>query len=434
MKPNTPPVSPTPGADVSQVVDHLFRHEAGKVVAILTRIMGLHQLQLAEDAVQEALLKAMQVWPFGAMPANPTAWITRVARNYALDRVRREQNFKRKEEEIIGAMEHALMGGPESEPVYTEEEIFDDQLRMLFTCCHPVISQDDQVALSLKTLCGFSTAEIAAAFLSTEAGVAKRLVRAKQKIREARIAFEIPSGQELSNRLDSVLQALYLLFNEGYKASKGEALVRQDLVEEAIRLTGLLARHPAGNEPRTHALLALMFLAGARLPARVDGDGSLLPLAEQDRSSWDRSMMSAGFAHLAQSAAGDQLSEYHLQAGIAAAHCAAEDYSATDWKQILGLYDRLIELNNSPVIALNRAVAISKVHGPLAALEAMETLRGVESMKAYYLFHAVLGQFHLELEYVELGHKHLRRALELTTVQSERAFLLGKLGMDVEKV
>jgi RNA polymerase sigma-70 factor (ECF subfamily) len=255
---------PTPGGDVSQVVDHLFRHEAGKVVAILTRIMGVHQLQLAEDAVQEALLKAMQVWPLGTVPANPTAWLIKVARNYAMDRVRREQNFKRKEEEIAGTMERLLSGGPAGDPVYTEEEIFDDQLRMLFTCCHPVISRDDQVALSLKTLCGFGVGEIAAAFLASEAGVAKRLVRAKQKIREARIAFEIPSGRELSDRLDSVLQALYLLFNEGYKASAGETLVREDLAQEAIRLTDLLARHPSGDEPRTHALLALMFLADAQ--------------------------------------------------------------------------------------------------------------------------------------------------------------------------
>src|ERR1051326_8595464 len=254
--------------DVSQAVEHLFRHEWGKMVAILTRIFGVENLTLAEDVVQEALARALQTWPFYGVPQNPAAWIMRASRNLALDVVRREKVFREKEVEIVRLMERE---NPAPDAViFSEHEIADDRLRMMFVCCHPFISREDQVALALKTLCGFSPIEIAKAFLTTEAAIAKRLVRAKQKIREAKIPFEIPAGEELSRRLDGVLQSLYLLFNEGYKASSGEKLVREEICEEAIRLTGLLAEHPAGNQTRTHALLALMLLNAARIPTRVD--------------------------------------------------------------------------------------------------------------------------------------------------------------------
>ena len=256
------------------MVEHFFRHETGKMISTLARIFGIEHLNLAEDVVQETLARALQTWPYYGIPRNPSAWITQVAKNLALDLIRREKVFRNKENEIAHLMEQVSADSNTVVAESGENGITDDRLRMMFTCCHPLIPQEMQVALALKTLCGFSPAEIARAFLTSEAAIAKRLTRAKQRIREARIGFEIPAGEELTRRLDGVLQSLYLLFNEGYKASGGEHLIRAELCHEAIRLTALLAEHLAGIQPRSHALLALMLLNGARLPARLDRDES----------------------------------------------------------------------------------------------------------------------------------------------------------------
>jgi len=418
--------APPPG-DVTQVVEHFFRHEAGKIVSTLTRIFGIEHLNRAEDVVQETLVRALQTWPYYGIPKNPSAWITQVAKNLALDLIRRDKVFRLKENEIAHLMEQVCAASPAVVLEPGENGIADDRLRMMFTCCHPLIPQEMQVALALKTLCGFSPAEIARAFLTSEAAIAKRLTRAKQKIREARIAFEIPAGEELTRRLDGVLQSLYLLFNEGYKASGGKHLIRAELCHEAIRLTTLLAEHPAGNQPRSHALLALMLLNGARLPARLDRDGNILRLEEQNRSSWDQPMIAHGLFHLVQSANGDEVSGYHLQAAIAACHCAAQDYPSTDWPRILSLYDRLIELDNSPIVALNRAVAVANVHGPRAGIEAVEAMCNRQQLDCYYLLYAVLGEFEADLAHRETAMKHFQKALELATIKSEQIFLSKKL-------
>jgi len=297
----------------------------------------------------------------------------------------------------------------------------------MFACCHPLIPQESQTALALKTLCGFSPAEIASAFLTSEAAVAKRLVRARQKIREQDVPFEIPSGEELSARLDSVLQTLYLLFNEGYKASSGDQLVREDLCQEAIRLTELLAAQPAGDQPRTRALLALMWLTAARLPARTNAEGHMLRLKEQDRSAWNKGMIARGLFHLGQSAAGSEITAYHLQACIAACHCAAPDYASTDWPQILSLYDRLVELDDSPVVALNRAVAVAEVHGPTAGAEAIGSMPKRAALESYHLLYAVLAEFAIQREDFSAAADHLRRAIQLTDLTSEQTFLMGRL-------
>jgi RNA polymerase sigma factor (sigma-70 family) len=408
-----------PPAEISQVVEHLFRHEAGKMIAILTRIFGIEHLHLAEDVIQEALIRALQTWPYYGVPKNPSAWFMRVARNLALDVVRRQKVFREKETEIVGQMEQ----GSKEEFVFSEHEIKDDVLRMMFVCCHPAIPREAQVALALKTLCGFNTTEISKAFLTTEAAIAKRLVRAGQKIREARIPFEIPAGEESTRRLDAVLQTLYLLFNEGYKASSGSKLVREELCNEAIRLGTLLAEHPVGNRPATHALLALMFLNAARLPGRMDDEGNLLRLKEQDRSRWNVVLIARGLFHLAHSAAGDEISEYHLQAGISAVHCAAKDYASTDWPQILSLYDRLIEFDDSPVIALNRAVALANVEGPQAGIDAVAAISDRDKLEDYYLLYAVLGEFAAQLNDRQNAAAHFRKSLELAELKSEKAFL-----------
>ena len=345
----------------------------------------------------------------------------------ALDLIRRDKIFRNKENEIALLMEQVSADAGTVDSASCENVIADDRLRMMFTCCHPVIPQEAQVALALKTLCGFSPAEIARAFLTSEAATAKRLTRAKQRIRDAHIAFEIPTGDELTGRLDGVLRTIYLLFNEGYKASGGEHLIRAELCHEAIRLAALLAEHPAGDRPRVHALLALMLLNGARLPARLDAEGNILRLEEQNRSRWDQPMIARGMYHLMQSTAGDEASEYHLQAAIAACHCAAQDYESTDWPRILSLYDRLIELDDSPVVALNRAVVVANVRGPRAGIEAVEAIHDRQQLNCYYLLYAVLGEFVADLHHRQVAMKHFRKALELATMKSEQIFLTRKI-------
>jgi len=420
------PAAVAPGPpEVSRLVEHLFRHEAGRTVATLTRILGVEHLGLAEDVVQEALARALRVWPFRGVPDNPPAWIMRTARNLALDVVRREQVFRGKEAEIVHSMERDA--SPLEVDEGSERGFGDDTLRMMFVCCHPAIPPEAQVALALKALGGFSPAEIARAFLTTEAAIAKRLTRARQRIREARIPFEIPAPDELLLRLDRVLRTLYLLFSEGYKATCGERLIREELCDEAIRLTGTLAAHPVGNRPRTHALLALMLLSAARLPARTDDAGLLLRLQEQDRTRWDQSKIARGLWHLAQSAEGGEVSEYHLQAGIAACHCLAPSFAATDWQQILRLYDRLTAFDNSPIVALNRAVAVAEVQGAPAGMAAIQAIHPPGSLDSYYLLHAVLGELEVRQNHTQAAAGHFRRALQLAEIRSERTFLTRRL-------
>lgn len=424
----TPPIHQEKSpADVSTAVEHLFRHEWGKMVATLTGIFGPEYLTLAEDVVQEALARALQTWPFYGVPENPSAWIMRTSRNLALDTVRRGKVFRDKEEEIIRVIDQHSAGI--ATEVFDGQEISDDRLRMMFMCCHPFLPEEAHIALALRTLCGFSIQEISRAFLSTEAAVAKRLTRAKQQIREARIPFEMPEGEELVQRLDGVRRSLYLLFNEGYKASGGECLVREDICHEAIRLTGLLAEHPVGNRPETHALLALMLLNASRIPSRVDDSGNLLLLKDQDRSQWTQAMIARGMFHLTLSADGKELSGYHLQAGIAACHSVAKDYDSTDWRKILSLYDRLAEVDTSPVIALNRAVAVGKVHGPQAGMDAVGGIRQREKLEGYHLFHAVQGEFEMQLNHPGKASEHFRKSLQFAGTLSEQNFLKKRLAM-----
>ncbi len=410
--------------EIPRLAERLFRHEAGKLVSALTGIFGIHRLQLAEDVVQEALVRALQTWPYYGIPRNPAAWLMQTAKHRALDLIRREKLFHDKQPEIAASLERLPEDG--EAPAF-EDEIRDHRLRLIFACCHPSISLEDQTVLALKTLCGFGIPEIASAFLSSEAAIAKRLTRAKQRIQDQRLPFEIPSGAELPPRLDAVLHVIYLLFNEGYKASTGDSLVREDLCEEAIRLASLLADHPAVESPRVHALLALMLLHASRLPARTDADGGILTLSLQDRTKWDRAMIARGLFHLSRAATGDELSEYHLQAGIAACHATAENDTSTDWPRILDHYDAWLAISASPVVALNRAVAVAKVHGPQAGIDAVDAIRDRDHLASYHLFHAVLGDFEERLERYEEASARFERALRLANSGSERSFLAERL-------
>lgn len=410
--------------EIPRLTEHLFRHEGGKLVSALTGIFGIHRLQLAEDVVQEAMIRALQTWPYYGVPSNPAAWLMQTAKHRALDLIRREKLFHEKQPEIAASLERLPEGG--DSPQF-DDEIRDDRLRLIFACCHPLIPQEDQTVLALKTLCGFSTVEIATAFLSSEAAIAKRLTRAKQKIQESKIPYEIPSGPDLAPRLEGVLQILYLLFNEGYKASSGASVVREDLCHEAIRLGAVLAEHPATHQPRVHALLALMLLDAARLPARADEKGNLLRLKDQDRSRWNRAMIGNGMLHLSSAASGDEISEYHLQAGIAACHCIAPDYESTDWPKILTHYDHWVAMSDSPIVALNRAVAVANVHGSQAGIRAIDSMPGRKQLESYYLLHAVLGDFSEQLGKSHEAITHFRKALELTGLDAERSFLAERL-------
>jgi RNA polymerase sigma-70 factor (ECF subfamily) len=349
-----------------------------------------------------------------------------VARNQALDLVRRERTLLRARDELEREAELAVRQGALEQAVGlldTDSGMHDDQLRLMFTCCHPALSRQARVALTLKTLCGLGTAEIARAFLAREPTVAQRLVRAKRMIREHNLPFAVPDAAELPARLDSVLDVLYLLFNEGYSAHQGEALVRRELCDEAIRLCRLLAEHPAGDVPKVHALLALMLLQASRLAARTDVDGNPLLLDEQDRSRWDRRLIRAGLEALSRSAAGDELGVYHLQAGIAACHAVAPTYAATDWREILAGYDDLLRLNPSPVVALNRAVALAMVAGPAAGLAELERIRDAPGMESYHPLHATAGELHRRAGDLPRALAGFLRARACTTTAPERHLL-----------
>lgn len=403
------------------LVEDFFRHETGRLHGALLRLVGIHNLTLAEDVAQEAMLRALRTWSMGGIPANPSAWITQVAMNLARDALRHQRMSASKQPAIVTHVEQTL-ATPTMAPE-APQEIRDDALRLMLVCCHPVIAADAQVILALKVLCGFSTAEIARAYLSTEAAIEKQLTRTKQRIQQAGIGFDLPEGDDLTPRLNGVLAALYLLFNEGYKASAGDCLLREDLCREAIRLASALVAHPVGRTPRSHALLALMLLTAARFPSRLSENGDLLRLLDQDRSKWDQALIERGLHHLGEAAQGDDLSEYHLQAGIAACHCLAADYASTDWTRILAHYDELNRRKPSPVVALNRAVALAHLEGPRAGLDAIDAIANRERLEPHYLVHAVRGELYWRLQDDRAAAQHFRRALALAHVGPEQVYL-----------
>ncbi len=411
-----------PKEDAQKLVDHLFRHQAGQMVSTLTRIFGADNLELVEDVVQETLMQALQQWPYRGIPENPSAWIIQVAKNHALDILRRDANLRDKAPLIANESRASI-----DLDITLDDPLGDDQLTMIFMCCHPLLHREAQIALTLKTVGGFGVSEIAKAFLISDETVAQRLVRAKRKIRDEKIPFELPSEGALSERLDAVLQILYLIFNEGYDAHEGESLVRQDLCGEAIRLVSLLVAHKIGDTPQAHALLALMLLQASRLATRVDAKGELLLLSEQDRSQWDHALIEQGIYHLEQSARGDALTEYHLEAGIAACHAVAPSYEETDWQTILNYYDELEALNPSPIIALNRAVALGMVKGSSAGLTALEKIRDDPQLKHYYLIPATFGEFYERCGDLNRAAEFYRHAAAMTANETERRFLERKL-------
>ncbi|WP_206185050.1 RNA polymerase sigma factor [Thermoactinospora rubra] len=389
-------------------IEQVFREEYGRAVAVLTRVFG--DLDLAEEAVQEAFAAAVRRWPADGMPPSPAGWIITTARRRAIDRLRREAS--RDDRHAQAALLHAQDDPGEQGPIP------DDRLRLMFTCCHPALAMPARVALTLRLLGGLSTAEIARAFLVPEATMAQRLVRAKAKIRQARIPYRVPGQADLPERLRAVLAVVYLIFNEGYAASAGERLVREELCAEAIRLGRLLAELMPG-EPEVTGLLALMLLQHSRRAARTDHHGRLVRLAEQDRGRWDREMIAEGQQLVRRCLRLGRPGPYQIQAAIAAVHSDAARAADTDWGQILQLYDQLLALTPTPVVALHRAVALAEVHGPQAGLEAVEEL----DLDGYHLFHAVRADLLRRLGRTAEATCAYQAALERTGNAAEQDFL-----------
>jgi RNA polymerase sigma-70 factor, ECF subfamily len=406
----------------SDLVADLFRHRYAALLAGLCRVLGPARLDLAEDVLQEALLRALRTWPARGVPEQPEGWVFRVARNAAFDALRRRRLGSAIENDIALEPERATDGNATAEP----DAIADDTLRMLFLCSHPDVPADARVPLLLKNVCGLTTAAIARALLQKEATIAQRLVRAKAKLQQG-MPFTLPTPSELPARLDLVLAAIYLLFNEGYRSHAGERLLRGELIDEAVRLCALVQRDPRLPSPRGDALLALMLLLGARSPARSDANGELLPLALQDRSRWHQEWLACGFDHFRRSLVGDAISAFHVEAAIASLHASAMTYAETDWRRILAEYDRLLTLRPSSIVRLNRAVAVGKVHGAAAALRELEPLLRGTDLEDYLLGFAVRAQLHWECGDFTGAAAALRAALQQPGSEPEHRLLQRRL-------
>lgn len=413
-----------PDQNIPVLVDHLFRHEAGKMVSVLTRIFGFNDIETAEDIVQETMYKALQEWPFHRVPDNPQAWLYKVARNKAIDTLRKQKKLVYNTDSVaaMALMEKNVSG--KIDDLFLDHEIQDSQLRMIFACCYPEISIESQISLTLKTLCGFSIKEIAKSFVTNEETINKRLQRAKQKIRSENVSLEVPSGIDLSKRLQSVLKTIYLLFNEGYNSSVADVLIRKDICLEAMRLAILLTEQPATSKPETKALLALMCFHAARFDSRIDSEGCIILLKDQDRTLWNKELLQKGYSYLDEASDGYTQNEYVLEAGIMALHCAATSYEKTDWHVILRLYESLEEIKNNTVVKMNKAIVIGQVKGPSAAIN--EILKN-GALEDYYLYHATLGELYFQNKENMKARQHLERAIELTESKPEKLLLSRKI-------
>lgn len=405
--------------------EHLFRRESGRILAALTRIFGVHNFELAEDVMQDALCRALEVWKFRGVPENPAAWLMTTAKHRALDVIRRERTVRKFASEHAQWLESEWTVVPTLDELLNESAIRDDQLRMMFSCCHPKLTEEAQVALILNILCGFGAREIAAAFLCKEATAEKRISRGKATLASAQSLFNL-TASDFTHRLGAVQRALYLLFNEGFHGA-GESAVRVELCEEAMRLARLLFEYGPSATATTCALLALMSLHAARLPARVNGAGDLIPLMAQDRSRWDEPLIEEGLDLLNRSATGVEVSEYHLQAAIAAVHASAHRTDEIRWDQIVALYDALLALRCSPVVALQRALAIAELQGPDSGLEALRAIPGRERLSEYPFFFAAIAELQSRCGNHREAIEQYRVAFDLTRNAMERRFIARRI-------
>jgi len=392
------------------------------MVATLARIFGMHNLGLAEDVVQDAFCRALETWKLRGVPDNPAAWLMATAKNRAIDVLRKERKVREFSPELDRLHESEWTLVPTIEEYFQPSSIKDDLLRMMFSACDPRLSEEAQVALVLHLVCGFGAAEIAAAFLSGRAAIEKRITRAKRVLAGARRLFDL-TDRDFSNRLTTVRRALYLLFNEGYHGASRESVVRAELCREAMRLAALLLDFAPAATPETYALCGLMWLHAARLPARIDAAGDLTPLADQDRTLWDASLIKEGQRLLELSAVGSDISEYHVEAAIAAVHANAASSRETNWAEIVSLYDKLLNLQPSPIVALNRAIAIAQADGPAPGLAEIRAIQGAERLADYPFYHAAIGELELRSGNAASARKSFQNAAAVARNPTERRFL-----------
>ena len=418
--------SDPPPAGFTNLEEHLFRRECGRMVAALTRIFGVHNLALAEDVAQDAFCRALEVWKVRGIPDNPAAWLMTTAKNRAFDVMRRERTARTFAPELARLLDEGRTTDPVMDEAFAAPAIRDEQLRLMFSCCHPRLPEEAQIALILNILCGFGAPEIAAAFLASRAAIEKRLSRGKKVLASGGRTFD-PSDAEFAARLSAVRSALYLLFNEGYHGTGAESAIRVELCEEAIRLVALLREYPPAAIPETAALAALMYLHAARLPARLDAVGDFHPLFEQDRARWDRRLIAEGLMLLERSAAGPTLTAYHVEAAIAAAHASAPSADATDWPLIVSLYDRLMAVAPSPVVALNRAIAVAQSEGPEAGLDALGAISSPGQLDRYPFYAAARGELELQCGRSDTARTQFAAALAVARSPVEHRFLVKRI-------
>jgi RNA polymerase sigma-70 factor (ECF subfamily) len=414
-------------ATLDGLVEHLFRRESGRMIAALARVFGTHQLSLAEDVVQDVLCRALEIWKFRGIPENPSAWLMVAAKNRAIDVLRHERTAKMFS--VMFSEGNASSAGDDTDLVnryFGASEIKDSQLQMMFSCCNPALSEDAQIALTLHVLCGFSTREIAAAFLATVSAIEKRLSRAKSILAGTRHLFELDEAS-VRGRLPAVHRTLYLLFNEGFHGSNPQFTTRKELCEEAMYLSALLLEHPLGKTASTYGLCALMCLHAARLPARLDADGNLVSLESQDRSAWDAAFIAKGHAFLGLSACGSEATDYQIEAAIASVHASARTFDETNWAVIVSLYDSLLLIKPSPVVGLNRAIAIGQLEGPYRAIDEMQAIADVEQLTAYPFYWAALGEFELRAGRRQIARGHYCKAGGLARNPAEQKFYADRM-------
>ena len=409
-----------------ELEDHLFRREAGRMTAVLTRIFGVHNLALAEDVVQDAFCRALETWKLRGVPDNAAAWLMATARRRAIDVLRRERTARTFAPELGRLLDSEWTLVPTVEEIFETQSWPDDLLRMMFSCCHPRLPEEVQIALVLNILCGFSVSEIAGAFLSSDAAIHKRIQRGKKTLAGSQRLFDL-TDHDFANRLSAVQRALYLLFNEGYHGASSESAVRGELCEEALRLTRLLVDHPQTSSSSTLALAALMCFHSARLPGRVNKDGQLSALADQDRSRWDRTLIEQGRELLQRATSQPGVTEYHIEAAMAAIHTNAPSAEETDWGQIVLLYDALLRLRPSPVVALNRAMAVAQHEGPDRGLEVIDAIADRERLSNYPFYFAAIGELELRRGRHEAARSAFESAMALGRNDMERRFFAERV-------
>ena len=410
-----------------ELAEHVFRREAGCLVAVLTRLFGIHNLALAEDVVQDAFCRALETWKFHGVPANPSAWLLTTAKHRAVDVLRREATARKFAPDLRPLLESEWTLSQVVDDAFDAGGVKDVQLRMMFSCIHPQLPEETQLALVLHLVCGFGMDETAAAFLKNGAAMQKRLRRAKTALAGSKQLFDVAGAEDVAVRLPAVTRAVYLLFNEGYHGASAQSAVRAELCAEALRLVALLLENPVTSTPAVHALAALLDFLAARLPARVDATGNLILLEDQDRSGWDAALIAEGHRQLELSASGTEATPYHVEAAIAGLHAAARSTEETDWGAIVFLYETLLHLQPSPVVALNRAVAVAQRDGPARGLEEIGRIADRRRLLRYPFYFTALGEFEFRLGRSREARRQFEAALKLARSPAERRFLQGRI-------